>query len=291
MTWLITGGSGQLGLALQKELTSRKITFVSTNSNDLDISITLEVDHLVSTLKPDVLINAAAWTDVDGAEVNKTAAFLVNSFGAKNLANAAKRAGSIFVQISTDYIFSGENSVPWLEMAFHAPQSVYGASKSEGEKQVLEIYPDGAYVIRTAWLYSSKGKNFAKTMAKIALKTSGQVRVVSDQVGQPTFAQDLAKQIVELILDKSPFGIYHGTNSGEATWFEFAKEIFMLAGADVARVIPVSSEEYSRPAKRPTYSVLGHDAWENSSVPKMRDWRIALSDAMPDIISEVSAEG
>jgi dTDP-4-dehydrorhamnose reductase len=146
-------------------------------------------------------------------------------------------------------------------------------------------------VIRTAWLYSSKGKNFAKTMANIALIKEGEVRVINDQIGQPTFARDLAKQIVELVLSEAPTGIYHGTNSGQATWFEFAQEVFKLVGADVSRVIPVLTSEFPRPAKRPNYSVLGRDAWTSISVPEMRSWKIALKEAMPAIISAVKAEG
>jgi dTDP-4-dehydrorhamnose reductase len=128
-------------------------------------------------------------------------------------------------------------------------------------------------------------------MTKLALNGSGEVRVVYDQLGQPTFTSDLAKQIIDLVLSDSPMGVYHGTNSGHATWFEFAQEIFKLAGQDVARVVPVSSSEYPRPAKRPSYSVLGHDAWAKTTIEPMRDWRIALAEAMPAIISAVKAEG
>jgi dTDP-4-dehydrorhamnose reductase len=128
-------------------------------------------------------------------------------------------------------------------------------------------------------------------MTKLALNGAGEVRVVNDQVGQPTFTGDLAKQIIELVVSDSPVGIYHGTNSGQATWFEYAQEIFKLAGADVSRVVPVSSSEYLRPAKRPSYSVLGHDAWAKTTVEPMRDWRIALAEVMPAIISAVKAEG
>ena len=144
--------------------------------------------------------------------------------------------------------------------------------------------------MRTAWLYSPWGKNFAKTITKLAIIGRAEVRVVEDQVGQPTSASDLAKQIVELGLSTSPAGIYHGTNSGKATWFEFAQEIFKLAGADVGRVAPVSSTEYLRPAKRPSYSVLSHDEWASTSIKPMQDWRIALAEAMPAIISAVKGE-
>jgi dTDP-4-dehydrorhamnose reductase len=211
--------------------------------------------------------------------------------GPQNLAITANKVGARLVQISTDYVFSGDASAPWSERAPHNPQSVYGATKSEGENLVLTDLPSNAYVVRTAWLYSSIGKNFAKTMANLALNQKGEVKVVNDQIGQPTFAGDLAKQIVELVLYESPAGIYHGTNSGQATWFEFAQAIFSIAGADVSRVIPVSTAEYPRPAKRPAYSVLGHDAWTGTSVPAMRNWKIALEEAMPAIISAVKAEG
>jgi dTDP-4-dehydrorhamnose reductase len=291
MKWLITGASGQLGLALQEELTQRGIDFVGAASSELDITKPLIVNQMVDVVKPSVIINAAAWTDVDGAESNEAAAYSVNSLGPQNLAITANKVGARLVQISTDYVFSGDASAPWSERAPHNPQSVYGATKSEGENLVLTDLPSNAYVVRTAWLYSSIGKNFAKTMANLALNQKGEVKVVNDQIGQPTFAGDLAKQIVELVLYESPAGIYHGTNSGQATWFEFAQAIFSIAGADVSRVIPVSTAEYPRPAKRPAYSVLGHDAWTGTSVPAMRNWKIALEEAMPAIISAVKAEG
>lgn len=291
MNWLITGGSGQLGLALQAALDARGVDFVSVDSHELDITDQSKVNSLIHSLKPSVIVNAAAWTDVDGAEVNESAAYAVNALGPQNLAIAAKEVGSKLVQVSTDYVFSGEASIPWNENADHKPQSVYGSTKSAGEKLVLSVHPTGSYVVRTAWLYSAERKNFAKTMTKLALNGEGEVRVVNDQMGQPTFTGDLAKQIVDLVLSSAPVGIYHGTNSGQATWFEFSKEIFKLSGADASRVIPVSSSEYPRPAKRPSYSVLGHDAWAKTAVEPMRDWRIALADAMPTIINAVKAEG
>ena len=291
MKWLITGASGQLGLALQEELTQRGIDFVGTTSSELEITKPSIVNQIVDLNKPSVIINAAAWTDVDGAESNESVTYSVNALGPQNLANAASKAGARLVQISTDYVFSGDASTPWSEKAPHNPQSVYGSTKSEGENFVLSTLPSNSYVLRTAWLYSPIGKNFAKTMTDLALNQKGEVRVVNDQIGQPTFAVDLAKQIVELVLSKAPAGIYHGTNSGQATWFEFAQAIFSIAGGDVSRVIPVSTTEFPRPAKRPAYSVLSHDAWTDTSVPAMRNWKIALEEAMPAIISAMKAEG
>jgi dTDP-4-dehydrorhamnose reductase len=291
MTWLITGGAGQLGLALKAELTVKGINYVATNSLELDISNPLLVAELVDSISPEVIINAAAWTDVDGAETNEFAAFQVNAIGPQNLAISAKKAGACLVQVSTDYVFSGESAAPWNEAAEHNPQSVYGSTKSAGEKFVLNELPGVSYVVRTAWLYSADRKNFAKTMTKLALNGDGEIRVVNDQVGQPTFAADLARQIANLVTADAPAGIYHGTNSGHATWFEFALEIFKLVGADTSRVIPVSTSEFPRPAKRPSYSVLGHDNWDKTKVAPMRDWRIALAEAMPAIVSAVEAEG
>ena len=290
MSWLITGGSGQLGIAVSQELGSRGLEFGAWGSKDLDIAQSPIVLDVISKLSPKVIINCAGWTDVDGAECNEQSASRVNSDGARNVAIAAKVIAAKLIQISTDYVFSGLGETPWKVDDAINPQSVYGQSKAEGERRVLAIYPERTTIVRTAWLYSPWGKNFAKTMARLAIIGNEKVRVVDDQIGQPTSAMDLAQQLIELGLSKSPVGIYHGTNSGQATWYEFAQVIFELAGEDVARVIPVSSSEYPRPAKRPGYSVLSHEAWAKTSIMPMRHWRNALADAMPAIISAVNAE-
>lgn len=290
MSWLITGGSGQLGIAVSQELDKHGIEFYAWNSRDLEITQSATFSETIEKLSPIVIINCAAWTDVDGAETNEIDASRVNSDGPENLALAAKLCNSKFIHVSTDYVFSGDSQKPWQVADEINPQSAYGRTKAQGENRVLASYPENSIVVRTAWLYSPWGKNFAKTMTKLALKGDGEVRVVNDQIGQPTSASDLAKQLVELGLSTSSAGIYHGTNSGQATWFEFAQEIFKLAGVDVGRVTPVPSSDYPRPAKRPSYSVLSHDAWASTSVKPMRDWRIALAEAMPAIISAVKAE-
>jgi dTDP-4-dehydrorhamnose reductase len=265
--------------------------FTAWGSEDLDITQGPTVRDFVSQLSPTVIINCAAWTDVDGAESNEPQASRVNGDGAENLALAAKNCGAKLIHVSTDYVFSGESKTPWNVDDRIDPQSAYGRTKADGENRALGAYPENSSIVRTAWLYSPWGKNFAKTMTRLALNGESEVRVVNDQMGQPTSAIDLAKQLVELGLSSSPAGIYHGTNSGEATWFEFAQEIFRLAEADVSRVVPVSSSEYPRTAMRPSYSVLSHEAWGKTSVKPMRDWRIALAEAMPAIISAVKAEG
>jgi dTDP-4-dehydrorhamnose reductase len=290
MSWLITGGSGQLGIAVSQELDKNGIEFDAWSSKDLDITQSSNTSEAIEKLSPIVIINCAAWTDVDGAESHEIDASRVNSDGPENLAIAAKRCNSKLIHVSTDYVFSGDSQLPWQIADEINPQSAYGRTKAQGERRVLANYSENSFLVRTAWLYSPWGKNFAKTMTKLALKGTGEVRVVDDQVGQPTSASDLAKQLVELGLSTSPAGIYHGTNSGQASWYEFAQEIFNLVGADVGRVTPVSSSEFPRSAKRPSYSVLSHDAWANTSVKAMRDWRIALAEAMSSIISAVKAE-
>jgi dTDP-4-dehydrorhamnose reductase len=290
MSWLITGSSGQLGIAVSQELDKLGITFDAWSSKDLDITQTSTVSKAIEKLSPKVIINCAAWTDVDGAEKHEIDASRANTDGPENLAWAAKLCKSKLIHVSTDYVFSGESQTPWQVTDEINPQSAYGRTKALGERRVIAIYPQNSFVVRTAWLYSPWGKNFVKTMTKVALQGDGEVRVVIDQVGQPTSASDLAKKVVELELSTSPAGIYHGTNSGQATWFELAQEIFKIAGADIARITPVSSSEYLRPAKRPSYSVLSHDAWASTSIEPLRDWRIALTDAMPAIISAVKTE-
>jgi len=290
MTWLITGGTGQLGIALAEQLGESGIFFHAWGSKDLDVTKGQIVSGLIAELSPTVIINCAAWTDVDAAETNERQASRVNRDGAENVAVAAKSCGAKLIHVSTDYVFSGESTSPWQISDTINPQSAYGRTKAEGENRVRAAYPEQSSIVRTAWLYSPWGKNFVKTVARLALKGEDEIRVVNDQIGQPTSAIDLAKQLIELGLSSSPAGIYHGTNSGEGTWFELAQEIFISAGVDVNRVIPVSSSEYPRPAKRPSYSVLSHDVWAKTSVKPMRDWRIALKQAMPAIISAVGEE-
>lgn len=290
MTWLILGSSGQLGIAVSQELGERVSDFRAWSRRDLNVTQGPIVKAFVAQLSPRLIVNCAAWTDVDRAESHEIAASRVNSDGAENIAVAAKECGARFIHISTDYVFSGEGASPWEVDDVIDPKSAYGRTKAEGEARVVTSYSDNSFIVRTAWLYSPWGKNFAKTLTRLAIYGEVEVPVVSDQVGQPTSAMDLAKQLVDLGLSDAPAGIYHGTNSGQATWYEFAQEIFKLAGADVRRVVPVSSSEYPRPAKRPGYSVLSHKAWAKTLIEPMRDWRIALAEAMPAIISAVEAE-
>lgn len=281
--WLIAGGTGQLGIALGKVLEAQSIPYISLGSVELDIRNVDQTNQILQLHMPRVVVNAAAWTDVDGAEKNEDNAYAVNAIGAANLAAASRTIGAKFVHISTDYVFSGEASEPWKEEDSHSPISAYGRTKAAGETLVLDIYPENSYIVRTAWLYSPWGKNFAKTMKKLALANSNEVRVVSDQIGQPTSAISLAGQIIKLVTSNAPFGIYHGTNSGQASWFEFAQEIFAAVGADSLRVKPIKSEDYKQITKRPNYSVLSHNRWAQTTISPMPKWKDALASTLSDL--------
>ena len=182
MVWLVTGGTGQLGLALQKELKNQNIAHIAPNSKDLDLTKLDQLEAEIKKIKPSVIINTAAWTDVDGAENNPNLAFKINAQAPAKLAEIGKALDSVFVQISTDYVFDGQSSVPYSEDHRRNPQTAYGESKSQSEKFIEEIYKEKSYILRTAWLYSADQRNFAKTMAKLALENSGEVTVVIDQL-------------------------------------------------------------------------------------------------------------
>jgi len=287
MTWLILGGSGQLGIALSEELGHGGIVFKAWGRQELDITKEQIVRDVIAALSPSVVINCAAWTDVDGAESHEEMAFLVNSKGVENIATAAKACGAKFIQISTDYVFSGRSEKPWKEGDLKQPVSVYGRSKAAGEDKAIEIYSEGSYIIRTAWLYSPWGKNFAKTMSKKALRNEP-VQVVNDQIGQPTSAIGLARSLIELTLSTAKPGIYHATNSGEASWFDFAQEIYRLLGKNDSLVESVGSDTYIRPAQRPSNSVLSNQNWIAAGLTPMSNWKSALAEDMPSIILETN---
>ena len=274
MKYLIVGAGGMLGTDLRAALAGRDVTALTRA--ELDVTDASAVAAAVAG--HDVVINAAAYTKVDDAESHEDAAYAVNATGAGNLAAAASAAGAKLVQISTDYVFDGSATSPYPEQTPVAPVSAYGRTKAAGERLALENHADGTYIVRTAWLYGQHGPNFAKTMLALAAKLDT-VSVVDDQVGQPTWTLDLATQIVALLDAEAPVGIYHGTASGQGSWFDFAGRVFAGAGLDPARVLRTDSSQFVRPAPRPAYSVLGHDAWAEASLPAMRDWREALDEA------------
>jgi dTDP-4-dehydrorhamnose reductase len=291
MTWLITGGNGQLGTAISEELLRRGVPFKAWSSNELDVSKDSKVFSTIEKLSPRVIVNCAAWTDVDAAEANEQLASKVNSHGAGNVAIASRHIGAKLLHISTDYVFSGDSTKPWKELDEMNPRSAYGRTKADGERRVLIDYPENTSIIRTAWLYSPWGKNFVKTMVKLALFESEEVRVVNNQLGQPTSATDLAKQIIDLGTSSSPIGIFHGTNSGKTSWYELAQIIFEKVGADAGRVIPISSHKLNRAAARPDYSVLDHENWSKTSVAPLQNWKSALNESLPRIKLTVERNG
>lgn len=275
--YAITGAAGMLGQDLQQALAGREVT--AFTRHDLDIT---DAAATAETLKGfDVIINAAAYTAVDDAETNEDAALAINGTGVANLAAAAAATGAKFVHVSTDYVFKGDATEPYGENDPRDPINAYGRTKAAGEVAALAAHPTGTYIVRTAWLYGAGGPNFAKTMVKLA-GTHPEITVVNDQLGQPTYTRDLASQIVKLVDADAPAGIYHGTNSGTATWFDFAREIFRLSGNDPERVKPTDSTAFKRPAARPAFSVLGHDAWTAAGIEPMRPWLEALEQAAED---------
>ena len=272
MEILIIGASGMLGYDLIEEISNHNL--ILTNSKTLDITNKKEVMNSISKFKPDIVINAAAYTDVDGCEENEDLAFNVNGEGVKNLALACKKYDAALVHISTDYVFNGENDKPWVEDDPVGPVSVYGKSKLKGEEAIVENM-EKYFIIRTAWLYGYNGKNFPRTMLELA-KTHDEITVVYDEVGSPTYTKDLAHAIAQLI-ESDYYGVYHITNSGSCSWCEFSRYIFEIAERDV-KVIPVKASEFNRPAPRPHYSVLENKKWKDNGFKPLRDYKEAIKE-------------
>jgi dTDP-4-dehydrorhamnose reductase len=287
--WLIVGANGQLGRCLCDSLLTLGIEFLAMSRREIDVT---DEKQIVDYFKSNVfstIVNCAAWTAVDDAEDHKADAFRVNYEGPKNLATAAHRSRSRLIHISTDYVFSGDATHPYEIDTPTSPSNAYGETKLKGDSAVLTIGNGLFPIIRTAWLYSRYGKNFAKTMATRAIQGLP-VRVVDDQLGQPTSAIDLSRLIIEAALMPKPPSIIHGTNSGNATWFEFAQEIYSLLGASKELVTPVSSSEFPTRASRPKYSVLGHKAFPDNGLQEMQDWKLALKDEIEEIREAVSKD-
>jgi dTDP-4-dehydrorhamnose reductase len=282
---LVTGASGMLGTALLAQLASDPAApdVLPYGRDGLDLRYPDGVRDVVLREKPDVVVNCAAWTAVDDAETHEVDALAVNGSGVRALALACADAGASLIHISTDYVFDGTAHTPYAETAPTRPVSAYGRSKLAGERAVLGLLPETGYVVRTAWLYGSAGRDFVKTMISME-SARATVDVVDDQLGQPTWAADLAAQLLRLARADAPPGVYHGTSSGEATWYDLAREVFTLLGADPGRVRPTGGAAFARPAPRPAYSVLGHDRWALAGLAPIRHWRDALHAAWPSMV-------
>lgn len=273
MKVLITGSNGMLGHDLIDVLND-KHELILTTSKTLDITDKEHTVEFIKENKPDIVINSAAYTDVDGCEENRELAFSINGEGVRNLAIGCREADCPLLHISTDYVFNGKNDTPWVEDDEIGPINVYGKSKLEGEQAIQDIL-DKFFIVRTAWLYGINGGNFPKTMLELA-KTHDELTVVYDEVGTPTYTPDLAEAIGKLI-ETDYYGIYHITNSGSCSWCEFAKYIFEIAGVDV-KVTPVTASEFARPAPIPSYSVLNNKRWADNGFEPLRSYKEAIKD-------------
>lgn len=286
---MITGAAGQLGLALHRLLRDdkqyklfRTDAFATEDGmvKALDITNEAAVNDYISENKPDIIINCAAMTAVDLCESEEEKAYRINALGPKYLAMAAEITGAKLVHVSTDYVFDGLASSPYIESDATNPISVYGTTKLEGEKFVQE-YCKKYYILRTAWVYG-EGKNFVKTMLRLAEQNS-KVRVVADQYGTPTSALELARAIL-FIMNTESYGIYHATCEGSTNWYEFAVTIFKEAGKNV-EVEAITSEQYPTPAKRPMYSILENRAFHQRHGYYMKEWTDAFQEYMRELNS------
>ena len=276
--WLVTGAGGMLGQDLVTGLEREGETARGLTRGDLDITDGAAVARAVRDCRPDVVVNCAAWTAVDEAEAHEGEALQVNGLGARVVATACAAQGARLIHMSTDYVFGGDASRPYAEDDAPGPRTAYGRTKLAGEQAVLGLLPASGYVVRTAWLYGSNGPNFVRTMMRLERERAA-LDVVDDQRGQPTWTVDVAGRVIALARSQAAAGVYHATSSGETTWYGLAREIFRLLGADPARVRPVSSHAYPRPAPRPAYSVLGHGSWAGAGIESIPDWRPRLQEA------------
>ena len=265
----IFGATGLLGKALMREWEEDEVT--GLGSRDGDIRDQQRVLELVEQRRPDWIVLAAAYTDVDGCETNRDLALDVNCRGAAHVARAAKQHGSRLLFLSTDYVFDGTKSTPYVASDPRAPRSVYGQSKADAEVQLVQILPESC-IVRTSWLFGMGGKCFPDTILKLA-ESRPQLEVVSDQRGSPTYVVDLARAIVALSRKKAA-GIVHATNRGECSWYEFAREITTKSGLQTL-VHETSSDKFVRPAQRPKYSVLAPESLQRYGIA-MPDWQDAL---------------
>lgn len=290
MKYLITGGGGQLGFDVRRDLLHRDVSesdVAAPSSKELDITDARAVEKYIGNFQPNVIIHCAAYTNVDGAESDQEACRKVNVEGTRNLVRAAEKVDAKIIYISTDYVFDGESAEPYEIDAKTNPKSVYGQTKYEGEEIVRE-YPKH-FIVRIAWIFGINGRNFIKTMLKVA-NDRDEVAVVDDQIGSPTYTVDLAKFLVDLSKTEK-YGIYHATNEGFCSWAEFTEEIYKNAGLDT-KVKKVSTEEYielaGKPqAKRPKFSKLSKDSIEQNGFERLPAWQ----DAVKRYIAELKKEG
>ncbi|WP_037813723.1 dTDP-4-dehydrorhamnose reductase [Streptomyces sp. NRRL S-1022] len=279
--WLVTGAGGMLGRDVCSVLEQSGEDVTAVTRAGLDITDPAAVRQAVGG--HDVVVNCAAWTDVDGAETAEDRATAVNGTGVRHLAAACAGTGARLLHVSTDYVLPGDATEPYPESAPTGPVNAYGRSKLAGERAVAELLPEHGYTVRTAWLYGEHGPNFVSTMLRLAARRDT-LDVVDDQRGQPTWSYALARKLVELgraaHAGRAPAGVYHGTSGGSTSWCGLARETYRLTGLDPARISPIPSSAFPSPARRPTYSVLAHGNWSKAGLTPLADWQQSLSEAL-----------
>jgi len=268
MRLLVTGGAGMLGRAVTEAATRLGHEVTSLSRAELDITDADRVRRAIGAARARAVVNCAAWTDVDGAEEHEREATATNGAGAGNVARAAEETGSRIVHVSTDYVFDGSKTTPWVESDAVGPIGAYGRSKLAGEQEVVEAGP-GHAIVRTAWLFGAFGRNFVDTMLELG-RERDEVSVVTDQVGNPTWTVHLAEALVELAERDGDVGVFHAAAAGSCSWYELAVEVFDRAGAS-CRVRPTTSDRFPRAARRPAYSVLGTERDEAPSLPTWQE--------------------
>lgn len=274
---IVTGANGQLGRAINAEYANcTDIELINTDVGnpdiaEMDITNIDKVLSFVREVKPDAIINCAAHTNVDACETQEELAYKINAIGPRNLAIASSEVGAKLMHISTDYVFDGNGTRPYIEFDAPGPQSAYGRTKLAGEQMVKQFSKE-FYIVRTAWLYGD-GKNFARTMLRLATDHD-EIKVVNDQVGSPTSAVELAKAIRSLMFTEN-YGLFHGTCEGDCSWADFATEVLRLAGSKT-KIIPISSEEYGAPANRPHYSILDNYMLRLTGGYTFANWQDAI---------------
>lgn len=272
MKVLVTGVKGQLGFDVINELEKRGIEAVGVDIQEMDITDRTSVEQVIRQEKPDAVIHCAAYTAVDAAEENEALCRRVNADGTRNIAEVCKALDSKMIYISTDYVFSGEGEKPWEPEDERGPKSVYGQTKYEGELAVQELL-DKYFIVRIAWVFGVNGKNFVRTMLKLA-ENHDTVSVVNDQFGSPTYTYDLARLLVDMVQTEK-YGVYHATNEGICSWYDFACAIFEEAGIPM-NVKPVSTEEYGARASRPANSRMSKEKLTQQGFERLPAWQDAL---------------
>jgi dTDP-4-dehydrorhamnose reductase len=285
-TWLVTGAGGQLGTDVVQLLRAYRADVTTVDHRALDVTDAAAAERVLTDAAPDVVINCAAYTEVDAAETDEATATLINGVAPGHLARWCAANGARLIHVSTDYVFAGDATTPYDVGHEVDPRSAYGRSKAAGERAVLAAGGD-AHVVRTAWVYGVAGPNFVKTIARLAGERET-LSVVDDQRGSPTWSLHLARGLTALgVADVAP-GIWHCTGAGETTWYGFARAVFDELGLDPSRVQPTTSADFPRPAPRPAYSVLSMRKWREAGLPELPDWRAALHEAVKTLGSELT---